>query len=155
MRITYGKYIAVIRLVGTKVDCSLFFCYKRPKVVLGNPWKSLYLCAVKFNKQDRLRLAWKAVWSTDRCTSAANVIRILWGKMLVFAWFPKGKWQLTDEKNGLLPLRIYTNRDVTISNHATNDTIYSVLRRVRAQRGTSSCFCMWRSASLLQGESMP
>ena len=47
--------------------------------------------------------------------------------MLVFAWFPKGKWQLTDEKNGLVPLRIYTNRDVTISNHATNDTIYSVL----------------------------
>ena len=55
--------------------------------------------------------------------------------MLVFAWFPKGKWQLTDEKNGLVPLRIYTNRDVTSSNHATNDTIYSVLRRVRAQRG--------------------
>ena len=55
--------------------------------------------------------------------------------MLVFAWFPKGKWQLTDEKNGLVPLRIYTNRDVTISNHATNDTISSVLRRVRAQRG--------------------
>lgn len=47
--------------------------------------------------------------------------------MSVFAWFPKGKWQLTDEKNGLVPLRIYTNRDVTISNHATNDTIYSVL----------------------------
>ena len=55
--------------------------------------------------------------------------------MSVFAWFPKGKWQLTDEKNGLVPLRIYTNRDVTISNHATNDTIYSVLRLVRAQRG--------------------
>ena len=48
-------------------------------------------------------------------------------QMSVFAWFPKGKWQLTDEKNGLVPLRIYTNRDVTISNHATNDTIYSVL----------------------------
>ena len=55
--------------------------------------------------------------------------------MSVFVWFPKVKWQLTDEKNGLVPLRIYTNRDVTISNHATNDTIYSVLRRVRAQRG--------------------
>ena len=55
--------------------------------------------------------------------------------MSVFAWFPKGKWQLRDEKNGLVPLRIYTNRDVTISNHATNDTIYSVLRRFRAQKG--------------------
>ena len=39
--------------------------------------------------------------------------------MSVFAWIPKGEWQLTDEKNGLVPLRIYTNRDVTISNHAT------------------------------------
>ena len=55
--------------------------------------------------------------------------------MSVFVWFPKVKWQLTDEKNGLLPLRIYTNRDVTISNYATNDTKYSVLRRVRAQKG--------------------
>ena len=55
--------------------------------------------------------------------------------MSVFVWFPKVKWQLTDEKNGLVPLRIYTNRDVTISNHATNETKYSVLRRVRAQRG--------------------
>ena len=55
--------------------------------------------------------------------------------MSVFAWFPKGKWQLTDEKNGLLPLRIYTNRDVTISNYATNDTKYSVFRRIRAQKG--------------------
>ena len=76
----------------------------------------------KLVQQDRLRIACKVI-CTDRCTSAANVIRILWGKMLVFAWFPKGKWQLTDEKNGLVPLRIYTNRDVTISNHATNDTI--------------------------------
>ena len=55
--------------------------------------------------------------------------------MSVFVWFPKVKWQLTDEKNELVPLRIYTNRDVTISNHATNETKYSVLRRVRAQRG--------------------
>ena len=77
----------------------------------------------------------KGDMKTDRCTSAANVIRILWGKMSVFAWFPKGKWQLTDEKNGLVPHSIYTNRDVTISSHATNDTICSVLRRVRAQRG--------------------
>ena len=30
---------------------------------------------------------------------------------------------------------IYTNRDVTISKYATNDTKYSVLLRVRAQRG--------------------
>ena len=55
--------------------------------------------------------------------------------MSVFAWFPKGKWQLVDEKTDLYLFTIYTNRDVTISNHATNDTIYSVLRRVRAQRG--------------------
>ena len=55
--------------------------------------------------------------------------------MSVFVWFPKGKWQLVDEKNGLVPLRIYTNRDVTISKYATNETKYSVLRRVRAQRG--------------------
>ena len=54
--------------------------------------------------------------------------------MSVFVWFPKVKWQLTDEKNGLVPLRIYTNRDVTISKYATNDTKYSVLRRIRAQR---------------------
>ena len=74
-------------------------------------------------EQDRLRIACKAIWSPDRSTAAANVIWLLWGKMSVFVWFPKVKWQLTDEKNGLLPLRIYTNRDVTISNHATNDTI--------------------------------
>ena len=55
--------------------------------------------------------------------------------MLVFAWFPKGEWHLGDEKTGFYLFTIYTNRDVTISNHATNDTIYSVLRRVRAQRG--------------------
>ena len=55
--------------------------------------------------------------------------------MSVFVWFPKVKWQLTDEKNGLVPLRIYTNRDATISKYATNETKYSVLRRVRAQRG--------------------
>ena len=30
---------------------------------------------------------------------------------------------------------IYTNRDVTISKYATNDTKYSVLLLVRAQRG--------------------
>ena len=46
--------------------------------------------------------------------------------MSVFVWFPKVKWQLTDEKNGLLPLRIYTNRDATISKYATNETKYSV-----------------------------
>ena len=55
--------------------------------------------------------------------------------MSVFAWFPKGKWQLVDEKNGLIPLTIYTNRDVTVSNYATNDRKYSVLRRIRAQKG--------------------
>ena len=54
---------------------------------------------------------------------------------MVFAWFPKVKWQLTDEKNGLVPLRIYTNRDVIISKYATNETKYSVLLRIRAQRG--------------------
>ena len=47
--------------------------------------------------------------------------------MSVFAWFPKGEWQLADEKNGLIPLTIYTNRDVTVSNYATNDRKYSVL----------------------------
>ena len=55
--------------------------------------------------------------------------------MSVFVWFPKVKWQLRDEKNGLVPLRIYTNRDATISKYATNDTKYSVLRRIRAQKG--------------------
>ena len=40
-----------------------------------------------------------------------------------------------DEKIDLYLFTIYTNRDATISNHATNDTIYSVLRCVRAQRG--------------------
>ena len=55
--------------------------------------------------------------------------------MSVFAWFPKGEWQLADEKNGLIPLTIYTNRDVTVSNYATNDRKYSVLRRIRAQKG--------------------
>ena len=55
--------------------------------------------------------------------------------MSVFAWFPKGKWQLVDEKTDLYLFTIYTNRDVTISKYATNETKYSVLRRVRAQRG--------------------
>ena len=55
--------------------------------------------------------------------------------MSVFVWFPKGEWQLADEKTDLYLFTLYTNRDVTISNHATNETKYSVLRRVRAQRG--------------------
>ena len=55
--------------------------------------------------------------------------------MLVFAWFPKVKWQLADEKTDLYLFTLYTNRDVTISKYATNETKYSVLRRVRAQRG--------------------
>ena len=40
-----------------------------------------------------------------------------------------------DDKTGLTPLKIYANRDVTISKYATNDTKYSVLRRFRAQKG--------------------
>ena len=55
--------------------------------------------------------------------------------MSVFVWFPKGKWQLADEKTDLYLFTIYTNRDVTISKYATNDTKYSVLLLVRAQRG--------------------
>ena len=55
--------------------------------------------------------------------------------MSVFVWFPKGEWQLADEKTDLHLFTIYTNRDVTISNYATNDTKYSVLRRIRAQKG--------------------
>ena len=55
--------------------------------------------------------------------------------MSVFAWFPKVKWQLADEKTDLYLFTLYTNRDVTISNYATNDTKYSVLRRIRAQKG--------------------
>ena len=55
--------------------------------------------------------------------------------MSVFVWFPKGKWQLVDEKTDLYLFTIYTNRDATISKYATNETKYSVLRRVRAQRG--------------------
>ena len=54
--------------------------------------------------------------------------------MSVFVWFPKGEWLLADEKTDLHLFTIYTNRDVTISNYATNDTKYSVLRRIRAQR---------------------
>ena len=55
--------------------------------------------------------------------------------MSVFVWFPKGEWLLADEKTDLNLFTIYTNRDVTISNYATNDTKYSVLRRIRAQKG--------------------
>ena len=55
--------------------------------------------------------------------------------MSVFVWFPKGKWQLADEKTDLYLFTIYTNRDATISKYATNETKYSVLRRVRTQRG--------------------
>ena len=55
--------------------------------------------------------------------------------MSVFAWFPKGKWQLADEKTDLYLFTIYTNRDVTISKYATNGTKYSVLLRIRVQRG--------------------
>ena len=55
--------------------------------------------------------------------------------MSVFVWFPKGEWLLADEKTDLYLFTIYTNRDVTISKYATNDTKYSVLLRVRAQRG--------------------
>ena len=55
--------------------------------------------------------------------------------MSFFVWFPKGKWQLADEKTDLYLFTIYTNRDVTISKYATNDTKYSVLLRVRAQKG--------------------
>ena len=54
--------------------------------------------------------------------------------MSVFVWFPKDEWQLADEKTDLYLFTIYTNRDVTISKYATNDTKYSVLRRIRAQR---------------------
>ena len=54
--------------------------------------------------------------------------------MSVFVWFPKGEWLLADEKTDLYLFTIYTNRDVTISEYATNDTKYSVLRRIRAQR---------------------
>ena len=55
--------------------------------------------------------------------------------MSVFVLFPKDEWQLADEKTDLYLFTIYTNRDVTISKYATNDTKYSVLLRVRAQRG--------------------
>ena len=54
---------------------------------------------------------------------------------MVFAWFPKGEWHLGDEKTGFYLFTIYTNRDVTISKNATNDTKNSVLRRFRAQKG--------------------
>ena len=47
--------------------------------------------------------------------------------MSVFVWFPKGKWQLADEKTDLYLFTLYTNRDVTISKYATNETKYSVL----------------------------
>ena len=55
--------------------------------------------------------------------------------MSVFVWFPKGEWHLGDEKTDFYLFTIYTNRDVTISKNATNDTKYSVLRRFRAQKG--------------------
>lgn len=55
--------------------------------------------------------------------------------MSVFAWFPKGEWQLADEETDLYLFTIYANRDATISKYATNETKYSVLRRIRAQRG--------------------
>lgn len=44
-------------------------------------------------KQDRLRIACKAVYA-DSCTTAERVIKNK-GKDVVFAWFPKGMWQLT------------------------------------------------------------
>ena len=55
--------------------------------------------------------------------------------MSFFVWFPKGKWQLADKDTDLYLFTIYANRDATISKYATNETKYSVLRRVRAQRG--------------------
>ena len=55
--------------------------------------------------------------------------------MSVFVLFPKDEWQLANEKTDLYLFTIYTNRDVTISKYATNDTKYSVLRRFRAQKG--------------------
>ena len=45
---------------------------------------------------------------------------------MVFVGFPKVRWKLTGEKDGRVRLRIYTNRDVTISKYATNETKYSV-----------------------------
>ena len=55
--------------------------------------------------------------------------------MSFFVWFPKGKWQLADKDTDLYLFTIYANRDATISKYATNDTKYSVLRRIRAQKG--------------------
>ena len=42
---------------------------------------------------------------------------------------------MADDKTDLYLFTVYINRDVTISKYATNDTKYSVLLRVRAQKG--------------------
>ena len=55
--------------------------------------------------------------------------------MQVFHGFQIGLWQSIVVKTDLNLFTIYTNRDITISKHVTNETKYSVLRRVRAQRG--------------------
>lgn len=55
--------------------------------------------------------------------------------MPVFHGFQIGLWLSIDMKNGLYHFRICRNRDVTISEYATNETKYRVLRRIRAQRG--------------------
>ena len=46
------------------------------------------------------------------CRQERNLI--IMGKDVVFAWFPKGEWQLADETTDTYIFTIYTPRDVTI-----------------------------------------
>ena len=67
------------------------------------------------------------------CTAAAKVI-IIMGKDAGFSWFPNRPVSINSRENRVKPLSNIYKQRLTVSKHATNETKYSVLRRVRAQR---------------------
>ena len=67
------------------------------------------------------------------CTAAAKVI-IIMGKDAGFSWFPNRSVAINSRENRVKPLSNIYKQRLTVSKHATNETKYSVLRRVRAQR---------------------
>ena len=57
------------------------------------------------------------------------------GKDAGFSWFPNRSVAINSRENRVKPLSNIYKQRLTVSKHATNETKYSVLRRVRAQRG--------------------
>ena len=56
------------------------------------------------------------------------------GKDAGFSWFPNWSVAINSRENRVKPLSNIYKQRLTVSKHATNETKYSVLRRVRAQR---------------------